>query len=41
MPEITAVLIDIDGVLTVSGRPLPGAVEAMSAYLAAHHPGAG
>jgi HAD superfamily hydrolase (TIGR01458 family) len=30
MPEITAVLIDIDGVLTVSWRALPGAVEAMS-----------
>jgi HAD superfamily hydrolase (TIGR01458 family) len=30
MPEITAVLIDIDGVLTVSWRPLPGAVEAVT-----------
>ena len=28
MGEICAVLIDIDGVLTVSWRPLPGAVEA-------------
>jgi HAD superfamily hydrolase (TIGR01458 family) len=30
MPEITAVLIDIDGVLTVSWRPLPGAVGAVT-----------
>jgi HAD superfamily hydrolase (TIGR01458 family) len=30
MPEITAVLIDIDGVLTISWRPLPGAVEALT-----------
>jgi len=30
MPELTAVLIDIDGVLTVSWRPLPGAVEAVA-----------
>jgi HAD superfamily hydrolase (TIGR01458 family) len=30
MPALTAVLIDIDGVLTVSWRPLPGAVEAVT-----------
>ncbi|MBC6461167.1 TIGR01458 family HAD-type hydrolase [Actinomadura sp. HBU206391] len=30
MGEIRAVLIDIDGVLTVSWRPLPGAVEALT-----------
>ena len=30
MPDITTVLIDIDGVLTVSWRPLPGAVEAVT-----------
>ncbi|MFC5805139.1 HAD-IIA family hydrolase [Streptomyces formicae] len=29
MQRVSAVLIDIDGVLTVSWRPLPGAVEAM------------
>ncbi|MEU2428368.1 HAD-IIA family hydrolase [Streptomyces sp. NPDC007861] len=29
MQRVRAVLIDIDGVLTVSWRPLPGAVEAM------------
>ncbi|MFE5614747.1 TIGR01458 family HAD-type hydrolase [Streptomyces sp. NPDC056524] len=29
MPRIEAVLIDIDGVLTVSWKPLPGAVAAM------------
>jgi HAD superfamily hydrolase (TIGR01458 family) len=29
MRQISAVLIDIDGVLTVSWRPLPGAVEAI------------
>lgn len=31
MGRISAVLIDIDGVLTVSWRPLPGAVEALTA----------
>jgi HAD superfamily hydrolase (TIGR01458 family) len=30
MPDKSAVLIDIDGVLTVSWEPLPGAVEALS-----------
>jgi HAD superfamily hydrolase (TIGR01458 family) len=30
MREIRAVLLDIDGVLTVSWRPLPGAVEAVT-----------
>jgi HAD superfamily hydrolase (TIGR01458 family) len=30
MESVRAVLIDIDGVLTVSWRPLPGAVEALS-----------
>ena len=31
MGEVRAVLTDIDGVLTVSWRPLPGAVEALTA----------
>jgi HAD superfamily hydrolase (TIGR01458 family) len=30
MQQISAVLIDIDGVLTVSWRPLPGAIEAVT-----------
>ncbi|MFI1363762.1 HAD-IIA family hydrolase [Streptomyces griseochromogenes] len=35
MASVRAVLIDIDGVLTVSWRPLPGAVEALRAIRAA------
>ncbi|MBL1085916.1 TIGR01458 family HAD-type hydrolase [Streptomyces actinomycinicus] len=35
MASVRAVLIDIDGVLTVSWRPLPGAVEALRALRAA------
>ncbi|MGA6870511.1 HAD-IIA family hydrolase [Streptomyces pratensis] len=38
MERIGAVLIDIDGVLTVSWEPLPGAVEAMEALRAAEVP---
>ena len=30
MREISAVMLDVDGVLTVSWRPLPGAVEAVT-----------
>jgi phosphoglycolate phosphatase-like HAD superfamily hydrolase len=30
MREISALMLDIDGVLTVSWRPLPGAVEAVT-----------
>ncbi|MFE6151459.1 HAD-IIA family hydrolase [Streptomyces sp. NPDC057889] len=37
-PAIRAVLIDIDGVLTVSWEPLPGAVEAMERLRAAGLP---
>ncbi|WP_251096951.1 TIGR01458 family HAD-type hydrolase [Streptomyces sp. Caat 7-52] len=35
MTSVRAVLIDIDGVLTVSWKPLPGAVEALRALRAA------
>jgi HAD superfamily hydrolase (TIGR01458 family) len=35
MPDKSAVLIDIDGVLTLSWRPLPGTAEALSALRAA------
>ncbi|MEV6832947.1 TIGR01458 family HAD-type hydrolase [Streptomyces sp. NPDC051133] len=35
MASVRAVLIDIDGVLTVSWKPLPGAVEALRAIRAA------
>ncbi|MGW1168424.1 HAD-IIA family hydrolase [Streptomyces sp. NPDC002550] len=35
MESVRAVLIDIDGVLTVSWKPLPGAVEALRAIRAA------
>ena len=35
LASVRAVLIDIDGVLTVSWRPLPGAVEALRAIRAA------
>lgn len=38
MERIGAVLIDIDGVLTVSWKPLPGAVEAMEQLRAAEIP---
>ncbi|MFD9543828.1 HAD-IIA family hydrolase [Streptomyces sp. NPDC060022] len=38
MERIGAVLIDIDGVLTVSWEPLPGAVEAMEQLRAAEIP---
>ncbi len=38
MERIGAVLIDIDGVLTVSWKPLPGAVEAMERLRAADLP---
>ncbi|MFK4224679.1 TIGR01458 family HAD-type hydrolase [Streptomyces sp. NPDC019890] len=38
MERIGAVLIDIDGVLTVSWKPLPGAVEAMERLRAAGLP---
>ncbi|MFE4691289.1 HAD-IIA family hydrolase [Streptomyces sp. NPDC056749] len=38
MERIGAVLIDIDGVLTVSWEPLPGAVQAMEALRAAEVP---
>ena len=31
MPEVEGVLLDIDGVLTVSWRPLPGAIDALAA----------
>jgi HAD superfamily hydrolase (TIGR01458 family) len=38
MGQTTAVLIDIDGVLTVSWKPLPGAVEALQRLRAAEVP---
>jgi len=38
MPSRRAVLLDIDGVLTVSWRPLPHAVEAVARLRAAGHP---
>jgi HAD superfamily hydrolase (TIGR01458 family) len=38
MDSVRAVLIDIDGVLTVSWEPLPGAVEAVQALRAADLP---
>src|SRR5918997_1005668 len=38
MDGVRAVLIDIDGVLTVSWKPLPGAVEAVRALRAADLP---
>jgi len=31
VPEVEGVLLDIDGVLTVSWRPLPGAIDALAA----------
>ena len=38
MDGVRAVLIDIDGVLTVSWKPLPGAVEAVKALRSADLP---
>ena len=38
MDGVRAVLIDIDGVLTVSWKPLPGAVEAVRALREADVP---
>jgi HAD superfamily hydrolase (TIGR01458 family) len=38
MADNRAVLLDIDGVLTQSWRPLPGAVDAVTALRAAGHP---
>jgi ribonucleotide monophosphatase NagD (HAD superfamily) len=38
MDGVRAVLLDIDGVLTVSWKPLPGAVDAVRALRAADVP---